>query len=496
MLQKTLNEMGYQSFRPGQKEIINSVMQAKDTFAMLPTGSGKTLCYHLPAKILPGLVLIVSPLVSLMSDQVTQMRAQGEKKVNLLTSHQSSAEKKDILRNIFYWDMLFVSPEMLSLPRIQEQLKRVSVDLFVVDEAHCISQWGHEFRPEYQRLGNFAELLGHPPLLALTATATREVEEDIKQQLGMKEPAVFKTSVNRENIYLSVIKAESAQHKNEILEENISNVPKPCIIYAGTRKDTEEIAAVLGKYKTAFYHGGMTGEDRTLVQAQFLYSEIDILVATNAFGMGINKPDIRTVIHTHMPASLEQYTQEIGRAGRDGQQSAAILLSAKGDNMLPFHFISMEFPAEKWLEEKLYPEIRHECNVTDTQVKLEVSEGIWRMILSHLKEYSLIKDDNFVHRSNTLEILELLEERYKKRKSKKIEQFRSVEYFASSQGCYRRKLLDYFEEFSQMQQGSPCCSTCHPEFYWKDEKKSISISNRSWQERLNNILHPVAEVNQ
>lgn len=490
MLNDTLKRMGFHSFRPGQEEIISSVLQSNDTFAMLPTGSGKTLCYHLPSKLLSGLVVIISPLISLMSDQVTQLRAQGERRVSLLTSLQSAAEKKEVLQQLHSLDMLFISPEMLSIPRIQRLLATHSVDLFVVDEAHCISQWGHEFRPEYQKLGNFITKLGNPPVLALTATATTEVERDIIHQLSMKNPSVFRNSVNRENIFLSVQRTETQDEKNNYLLEKAAAAPKPCIIYAGTRKETEETSEALKQYNAAFYHGGMSGEDRTLVQAQFLHDDIDILVATNAFGMGINKPNIRTVIHTHLPSSLEQYTQEIGRAGRDGKQSEAVLITAENDHLLPLSFINSEFPEKNWLFDKLYPEIKQEKAISEVQLKLEISEGMWKMLTSHLEEYHIVLENKLINRPDTLKVLQLLEEKYESRKIKKIHQLRLMEGYKYSSSCLRKKLLAYFGEAECTLLEEPCCNNCNSDFVLEQAPQRSKRNNMSWTSQLEEILFP------
>lgn len=487
-----LKKLGYKEFREGQEEIICSVISGKDTFAMLPTGGGKTLCYHLPAKMLRGLVLVVSPLVSLMNDQVTQLRAGGEKRVNLLTGQQSALEKNEVLQMLSRLDLLYVSPEMLSSRKIQRILHMHEVSLFVVDEAHCVSQWGHEFRPEYQKLGEYAALLGSPPILALTATATEKVEKDIVRQLRMRNPSSFRHSIDRKNIFLDVMHTESPTEKKEILLMEAAKIPKPCIIYAGTRRDTENTAELLKHYKSAFYHGGMNGEDRALVQAQFLYGKIDILVATNAFGMGINKSNVRAVIHTHMPSSFEQYTQEIGRAGRDGKLSKAALIFNQSDIQLPFTFLEAEFPPEGWLLNTLAPLLKKGRKMSEIQFELRAADTMWRMLTAHLKEYGLIEEDIFLSNEDMSSILLQLEKRYALRKNEKRIQIQSMKKYIEEKICYRRALLDLFNESKDAAGGFPCCSLCDKEPKWEKGPSGFEVNpdNISWEEKLHRLLFP------
>ncbi|SER43721.1 RecQ family ATP-dependent DNA helicase [Salisediminibacterium halotolerans] len=338
---------GYRSFRSYQKEVVESVLAESDTIAFLPTGMGKSLCYQLPAKLMTGLTIVVSPLVSLMEDQVIQLRSKGEKNAAHLSSLLSNEERRFVLKHLNRWSLLFVSPEMLSQQWLVKKLAARKVSLFVVDEAHCISQWGHEFRTDYLRLADVRKSLGQPVCLALTATATREVEEDIVSKMHMVRPERFRAPVNRENIFLQVHTCENEYEKQREFVKYLQGSAQPAICYAGTRQDAEDyahLAAKTGGLRTAYYHGGVSKEDRIMIQQQFLNDELDMICATNAFGMGIDKSDIRTIIHLYLPQSVEQYLQETGRAGRDGGQSAAKMIVAGDDVRLSLRMLQRDLP--------------------------------------------------------------------------------------------------------------------------------------------------------
>ncbi|RIW27999.1 ATP-dependent DNA helicase RecQ [Bacillus salacetis] len=354
LLKELHKHFGYNDFRQGQEEVIQSVLQGNDTIAMLPTGTGKSLCYQLPAYLTGGRVVVVSPLLSLMQDQVEHMKVMGEKRAVALNSFLDFQEKSFILRNLARYRFIFISPEMLMAPNVMERLQSLSVSLFVVDEAHCISQWGHDFRPDYQRLGHIRTSLGFPVTLALTATANLDVRDDIKRTLRMVGPKEVVYSADRPNISLAIKSVTSFQDKMEALLEAVAAYQTPGIIYFSSKKMAEDTADWLkqkGFQKTAFYHGGMEQEQRILIQQQFLHGRLDIICATSAFGMGVNKADIRFVIHFHLPSSAESYLQEIGRAGRDGKRSLALLLYSEGDEGLSYQIMDNEMPSDFQIDE-------------------------------------------------------------------------------------------------------------------------------------------------
>lgn len=325
---------GYDSFRPLQKDIITNVLKGHDTLAVMPTGGGKSLCYQLPALILQGITVVVSPLISLMQDQVSSLETAGIHSAFL----NSSLNWEDYCKSIDeikagQIKILYVSPEGLATNKIRELLSspELKISCITIDEAHCVSQWGHDFRPDYLEIKTIRQLFPKAVMLALTATATEHVRKDICQNLGMKNPKVFISSFNRENIYLEVLP------KRKALDLVIDCIRKHSgesgIIYCNSRKGVDELAATLDKkgYSVLPYHAGLSDEVRAKNQNLFIKDEVQIIVATIAFGMGINKPNVRYVINYDLPKSIEEYYQEIGRAGRDGLPSSALLLYSPQD---------------------------------------------------------------------------------------------------------------------------------------------------------------------
>jgi ATP-dependent DNA helicase RecQ len=328
---------GYTTFRNGQAEIIQALLAGQSTLGILPTGQGKSLCYQLPTYLLGGSTLIVSPLISLMEDQVRQLQQRGEKHVIALNSQLDFLEKRYVLEHLAYYRFIFASPEMLQNEEVLAALGSLSLKLLVVDEAHCVSQWGVDFRPDYLLLRRVQVALKQPLTLALTATATPKVQQDIVRTLFTKQsPYVHYESVNRANISLLV---EVTENKLARLTTILGELAGAGIIYCATRKNVETVyQALKAHYPVAFYHGGLSGLERTNLQNQFLNGKLTVLIATNAFGMGINKEDIRFVIHYELPDSLENYLQEIGRAGRDGKRSQALLLYQPNDERIHHFF--------------------------------------------------------------------------------------------------------------------------------------------------------------
>lgn len=322
---------GFDSFKGDQERIVNSVLKGEDTFVIMPTGGGKSLCYQLPALMLPGVSIIISPLIALMKNQVDQIRSFGsENTAHFLNSSLSKTEiakvKKDVTEG--KTKMLYIAPETLKKDETIEFLKSISVAFVAVDEAHCISEWGHDFRPEYRRIKQMIKEIKDVPMMALTATATPKVQQDIQKNLQMNDALVYKSSFNRTNLYYEV---RQKGKKNDVLKDIVSYIKskksRSGIIYCLSRKKVEEIAGVLkaNGIKALPYHAGLDAKTRASHQDAFLMEECDVIVATIAFGMGIDKPDVRFVIHYDVPKSIEGYYQETGRAGRDGIESECVL---------------------------------------------------------------------------------------------------------------------------------------------------------------------------
>jgi ATP-dependent DNA helicase RecQ len=326
---------GFDSFKPGQEEAIRAVLQGRDTLAVMPTGGGKSLCYQVPALMQESLTVIVSPLISLMKDQVDSLLQSSVTGAATLHSGLAPEERWEVERRVRTGEvkMLYVAPERLRSLEFVLALRRAGVGLFVVDEAHCISEWGHNFRPDYLFLPRAVRDLGNPPVLALTATATPRVRQDILRSLKMRSPEVVVTSFNRPNLIYRVVPAKEKKHKLPRILDVIRGSPPPGIVYATTRKECEELAANLrhSGVDAAAYHAGMASSQRVSVQERFMTDELGVVVATIAFGMGVDKPNVRFVIHSSVPGSLPAYIQESGRAGRDGERSECVVLYRGAD---------------------------------------------------------------------------------------------------------------------------------------------------------------------
>ncbi|MDO6655341.1 ATP-dependent DNA helicase RecQ [Anaerobacillus sp. 1_MG-2023] len=456
---------GYREFRQGQQEIILDVLEGKDVFAMLPTGAGKSLCYQLPAYAGLAHILIVSPLVSLMEDQVQQLKAQGEKRVVALNGFLPFEKRISILKNLSRYTFIYVSPEILQNKFVQDALTQLDLGLMVVDEAHCISQWGHDFRTDYLKLGVIRDKLGKPPVLALTATATDEVRNDVMDQLHMKIPAIHIHSVDRPNIAIKLDKLPSLETKIQALKRYANELEGPGIIYFSSRNWADRIAKELNDdMKTvASYHAGMEQEDRLLIQQQFLNDELSIVCSTNAFGMGINKSNIRFVIHFHPPATIESYLQEIGRAGRDQNQAIAIHLYTEEDEFLPLSFIDGELPKEVQIKEVMRDlssrsgETYSSNQIESEGAKFGLNETAWRYLFHRLEVEGVIEDK--VIRSFDVDstLMKIIDETEIRRKEKLAKWFGFKSWLEEEQ-CRRKGLLVRFGETNHII--DPCCDYC------------------------------------
>jgi ATP-dependent DNA helicase RecQ len=338
---------GFEDFREGQREVIGSILEGKDAVVVMPTGSGKSLCYQLPAMILDGVTLVVSPLIALMKDQVDALRARGLPAtfINSSISDSEQHARIEALRRREH-KLVYIAPERFRSSRFNAALQQIPISLVAVDEAHCISTWGHDFRPDYLRLRSVIKSLGQVQTLALTATATPYVRSDIIQQLGLNRPQTFVSGFDRPNLSIEVIHTEKEREKIARIKTLARQVPGSGIIYASTRKAVEQVGNKLKALDlgVSVYHAGMTDSMRVRAQDDFMSGRTQMIVATNAFGMGIDKPDIRFVVHYQMPGSIEAYYQEIGRAGRDGLPSTCVLLFNYADKNTHDFFIEGSYP--------------------------------------------------------------------------------------------------------------------------------------------------------
>jgi len=391
---------GYNGFKPQQFEIITRILNKEgNTLGIMPTGGGKSLCFQIPALIQKNLTIVVSPLIALMKDQIDSLNAKNIPLAFFINSTLSKETKEQILKLISEQKikLLYLAPESLKSELVLEALKKAKIDLFVVDEAHCISTWGHNFRPDYLKLPEILEKLDYPQVLALTATATKEVEEDIKTQLKINY-ASFKSSFDRPNLYLDIIKLEPNIKKELFLIELLRVLKGPTIVFASYRNSTEDLSLLLNNFgiKSIYYHAGLNKEEREKLQNEFISGKCDVIIATIAFGMGIDKANVRNIIHYNIPKSIESYYQEIGRAGRDGHKANCITLFSKIDEYKIKDLIASDWPNE--------PKIRNIINLFLSQNEKyiftsarklsydsDVKEVPVNLILHKLEEINAIK---------------------------------------------------------------------------------------------------------
>ncbi|WP_407428718.1 ATP-dependent DNA helicase RecQ [Arcticibacter sp.] len=360
----------FDSFRPLQEDIIQSVLSGKDTLALMPTGGGKSVCFQVPALVQPGICIVVSPLIALMKDQVEALKEKGIEAVSLV-SGMSRREVDILLDNCVYGQIkfLYISPERLLSSLVRERISYMKVNLIAIDEAHCISQWGYDFRPPYLQLAELRQLQPKVPILALTATATVRVIADIQEKLAFKEPNVFTKSFSRPNLSYVVSQEENKVRKLLSVARNVQGTG---IVYVRNRRETQEISRLLNSagIKSDFYHAGLDTSQRSQKQLAWMKGQLRVIVATNAFGMGIDKPDVRFVVHMDVPESLEAYYQEAGRGGRDEKKAYAVLLYNPGDRELLERRLELQFPPVQ--------EIRHvyQCLGNYYQIAHGAGEGL------------------------------------------------------------------------------------------------------------------------
>lgn len=341
----------HDSFRQPQEQIIQAVLNGSDTFALMPTGGGKSVCFQIPALLNDGLCLVISPLIALMKDQVRNLSEKNIKAI-AITGGLGTDEISALLDNCKFgnYKFLYLSPERLQSEWVTERIKDLPINLIAVDEAHCVSQWGHDFRPAYLKIKELKKYFPKVPMLALTASATKRVQEDIIIQLGMENPVIFKKSFYRENIAYTVFETENKLHR---VQQALQKHTEPSIIYVRNRKSCHDVATQLQAlgFKATYYHGGLTTREKETNMKMWIDEKAQVIVATNAFGMGIDKPNVRTVIHIQLPENPENYYQEAGRAGRDGKKSHAVLLVNPGDAISARNQFLEALPDKKFLKE-------------------------------------------------------------------------------------------------------------------------------------------------
>ncbi|MDH6349183.1 ATP-dependent DNA helicase RecQ [Brevibacillus sp. 1238] len=460
--QQLQQHFGYGEFRPGQESIIKRVLAGKSVLGLMATGGGKSVTYQLPALLLPGITVVVSPLISLMVDQVQQLRTKRKIPAAYLNSTQEAAEAREVLQKIASGQckLLYISPEKLQQPYVQQALKRATVSLFAIDEAHCISAWGHDFRTDYLRLPDTVKQLGNPPVLAVTATATTAVREEICSLFGIDRENVVVQTLNRANIAYDLAEVGGESERRQLTFDLIDQLAGPGIVYCSTRQAVEVLVAAYqleGKRHVDGYHGGMNSMERMLIQTQFLAGELDVIIATNAFGMGIDKPDIRYVIHYQLPASLEAYSQEIGRIGRDGQPGYAMLLYSQDDIHLHQYMLDKEYPTPAQIQQfcQLYgagapPDAK-------ALAAIDMSEEMAAM-LTFYTERALVKAQVSTTTEMANPVQDIWQETEKRKavKQKKLAEMRS---YVLTDRCLRKHLNQYFGE-SDLGFTRFCCSRC------------------------------------
>ncbi len=467
------NKFAYEELRPGQEDAILSLLKKQDTLVVMPTGSGKSAIYQITGLMIPGAVLVVSPLIALQKDQVDSINAQSdEREALVINSTQKASEFEDNLARIETkcCKFIFLAPEQLRKDETVAALEKAGISLFVVDEAHCVSEWGHDFRPDYLQLSTAIERLGHPTVLAMTATASPQVREEIVGRLGLTKPKVLVGGFDRPNIRLRVDHFKEEDKKLEGLLHHVRWADKPGIVYTGTRKMAETIMRSLDEegVSALFYHGGLKGPEREEIQERFMKGEAEVIVATNAFGMGIDKADIRFVYHYDAPDSLDAYYQEIGRAGRDGEKADAILFFRQQDiGAQAFHTgqgkvdtAQLETIAET-LSEKGEPvepkELAQEVNLSPRKL----TNALHRLEDAGAVEVLPTGEVQLAEGADITEATEEAAEQQEARKERNKERLREMRDYADAKTCRRELLLRYFgDDFS-----GPCqnCDNCERE---------------------------------
>jgi ATP-dependent DNA helicase RecQ len=471
---------GFAAFRPGQREAVEAAVAARDVLVVMPTGSGKSLCYQLPALMRADLTLVVSPLVSLMQDQVDALERVAPGYVGLVNAQQEAAANRRAVERAAAGELrlLYVAPERFSSPGFLDRIRGARIGLFVVDEAHCVSQWGHDFRPDYFRLADAARWLGAPAILASTATATPQVAADIVARLGLRDPVRVATGFDRPNLSFAVVPCANKQAVHRGIAAALAEPGAlPGIVYAGTRADCERLAGRLGSelgVDVIAYHAGLPRDARAEAQRRFMAGEAPVVVATNAFGMGVDKADVRTVCHESVPSSVEAYYQEAGRAGRDGRPARCLLFATGKDKGLHVFFIERSTVGEDALS-AVAQRIDHVARANEGRydIPIEALEGeeeVVRAIVGHLARASVIQPSPSAPDRVAGRLVGAWDGRAQAlcrasaQEGTRVRwrQYRAVWAWVEGSSCRREGILRHFGDRSAPTPTGPCCDVCDP----------------------------------
>ncbi len=472
ILQTAQKNFGYDELRPSQEEAISALLAGQDCLVVMPTGSGKSAIYQIASLMMDGVTVVISPLIALQKDQIDSINESGAAEAVAINSSQRAKDAKAAAAKVAGGEskFLFLAPEQLCRNETIGLLNQINVTMLVVDEAHCISEWGHDFRPSYLNICPTIERLGHPVVLAMTATASPEVRAEIEKRLEMKKPKLLVRGFDRPNISLRVDQFENPDHKLEALVRRVNFAGKPGIVYAATRKNAEDVmhALVEAGVDASFYHAGLKAEERTRIQEAFMGGKTDVIVATNAFGMGIDKADIRFVYHFEISESLDNYYQEIGRAGRDGEKAEAILFFHEKDlNLRKFQSGTGKIDAQQ--VEKVMEAIAAEDQGTNAKAIAEgtdLSERKVTSVINRLEDAGSVEvlptgEVRVESDANKVEGVRHAIEDAERRQEYKRTKLRYMQEYADTSNCRRELLLRYFGDRYQ----APCgnCDRCEEE---------------------------------